>query len=73
MGAVGPRPVKRVCLPQGLEVGARSAPQLLVLTNFDLPKFSAVWDVVELIDQTNMNFELRFLCKWVDILTVMKF
>ena len=31
MGAEGPQPAKRACLPQGLEVGARSAPQLLVL------------------------------------------
>ena len=30
MGAEGPQPAKRACLPQGLEVGARSAPQLLV-------------------------------------------
>ena len=30
MGAVGPLSAKRACLPQGLEVGARSAPQLLV-------------------------------------------
>ena len=29
-GAEGPQPAKRACLPQGLEVGARSAPQLLV-------------------------------------------
>ena len=30
-GAEGPQPAKRACLPQGLEEGARSAPQLLVL------------------------------------------
>jgi len=30
-----------------------------ILTNFDLPKFSAVWDVVELIEQTIMNFEIK--------------
>ena len=29
-GAEGPQPAKRACLPQGLEEGARSAPQLLV-------------------------------------------
>ena len=32
-GAEGPQPAKRACLPQGLEEGARSAPQLLVNTN----------------------------------------
>ena len=32
-GAEGPHPAKRACLPQGLEEGARSAPQLLVHTN----------------------------------------
>ena len=31
MWAEGPQPAKRACLPQGLEEGARSAPQLLVI------------------------------------------
>ena len=29
-GAEGPQPAKRACLPQGLEEGTHSAPQLLV-------------------------------------------
>ena len=33
MRAVGPLPAKQACLPQGLEVGVRSAPQLLVYYN----------------------------------------
>ena len=36
MWAEGPQPAKRACLPQGLEEGARSAPQLLVVYNYTL-------------------------------------
>ena len=40
--AEGPQPAKRACLPQGLEEGARSAPQLLVLPNGESTEYLAL-------------------------------